>query len=268
MELTRKIHMDPGKAELWFDRAMVNAELKRRGGAVRDMAHALQLDPSLAGRAARKFSQYAGDPFVVDVLAPGGLAGRIACLLHAGEFEKAQLQAAAAISTATGDPNLLFLASQAAAALDDHEKVLFFAERCIAMDSQFTDAYFNLAHAQESLELHDKAISTYRAALALEDDHSSSIFNLILLLRRLGRHLDALEVEAVALTALPWLLVLRYKHAETLAILGRPEEALRQLEEIVMQDPGASGDIAENRHFARYISSPDWQSVIHCDHTI
>ncbi|MET7458648.1 hypothetical protein ABZT03_44015 [Streptomyces sp. NPDC005574] len=68
IRLFHKIHNHPEAAELWFERAMVKAELERQGSAVRNIANALQLNKSLAGRVKCEFSKYSGYPFVVDVL--------------------------------------------------------------------------------------------------------------------------------------------------------------------------------------------------------
>lgn len=166
------------------------------------------------------------------------------------------------------NPSLLFLASQAAAALDSYEAAISFAEKCITIDPDFTDAHFNLAFAHEALQHHEQALGSYRAALALEDDHESSAFNLILLLRRLDLHVEAAEVGGRTLAALPMALMVRYKHAETLAILGRPNDSLRELEKIVERDPAASKSVADNEHFAPYLEIQEWQLLIECDHIV
>jgi tetratricopeptide (TPR) repeat protein len=266
--LTEKLDQHPELAEAWFERALVNAELKRRGSAVRDMARALELDKDLIHRARCAFDKFSGDPFVVDILAPRSPAGIIVRLLLSGKFEEAQRRVTSAVAAAPEDPNFLFLASQTAAALDDYEGAALFARRCILVDPLFTDAHFNLGFSQETLELHAQAIDSYGTALSIEGDHTSSAFNLILLLRRLDRHSEALEVGTAALAAQPHSLMLRYKQAETLAILCRPEEAYAQLEEIVGRDPDASREISTNEHFSRYAEHPKWQSLILCPHVI
>jgi tetratricopeptide (TPR) repeat protein len=262
-----QILMDnPPEAEVLFERALINAQLRRRGSAVRDMARALALNADLIEQAKAQFALYADDPFIVEILAPQSPMSKVIRLLHSGKFQSAHRQLTSLLTAEPGNPSLLFLASLIAAALDEYEDAASFAARCIAVDPNFTDAHFNLAFAHEALLHHEQAISSYRTALTLENDHESSAFNLILLLRRLDRHAEAAAIGVKALAAQPMALMVRYKHAETLAILGRPDDALRELEKIVERDPAASKSVADNEHFAPYLEIQDWQLLIECDH--
>ena len=267
-QLTEALTGDPEDAEALFERALVNAELGRRWRAVRDMAQALDLDEELVARAKAEFASYADDPFIVQMLDPQCASAKVVELLHSEEFAKAEKALAPLLEEAPADPSLLYLASIAFAMLGAYDEAASFARRCIAADPRYTDAHFNLAHSLEALERHGEAIAAYQAALAIEDDHDSSAFNLVLLLRRLGRHEEARKVGAIALAAQPMALMLRYKHAETLAILKQPRDALSELAIVVEHDPKASRALPGNEYFAPYLADPAWKLLIECGHLI
>jgi tetratricopeptide (TPR) repeat protein len=267
-ELTRALADDPEDVEALFERALVNAELGRRGRAVRDMAQALDLDEELVARAKAEFAPYADDPFLVQVLDPQCASAKVVRLLHSEKFTKAKRALAPLLEQAPADPSLLYLASVASAMLGAHDEAVSLAHRCIAADPRYTDGHFNLAHSLEALGRHSEAIAAYQAALAIEDDHDSSAFNLVLLLRRLDRHEEARKVGTTALAAQPMALMLRYKHAETLAILKQPHDALSELAIVVEHDPNASRALPDNEYFAPYLADPAWKLLIECGHLI
>ncbi|MCA9594959.1 MAG: tetratricopeptide repeat protein [Myxococcales bacterium] len=156
----------------------------------------------------------------------------------------------------------LYLLSTVLAAAGDWDASLARADEGIALDATHTDCRFNRGAALDQLGRLEDAVSTYRAALEVDPTHTNVALNLVLLLRRLTRHEDALQVGATCLEHMPRARMLRYKQAESLAILGRSADARLELERVIRDDPNAIQAARQNPFFSKFADQREWKKTL------
>lgn len=254
----------PGAGPQYYERALEYLRRGRRSRAVRDLRAAFEWDSALVKRAKAEplFAPLLRDPFIAPSTAKGSPLAKAVGMLHRERFEDALSAAEALVKADAKDAPAWFVVSLATASLEEWERSLDAATRACEADPAFVDAHFNRGAAFEALGQDDEAMAAYRKALALEPDHDSSAFNLILVLRRLERHEDARAIGEATLRELPEAQMLRYKHAETFAILEDPDRALAQLAKLAELDPQCREAVPDNEHFAPYLTRADWTAFV------
>ncbi|MHC5114463.1 MAG: tetratricopeptide repeat protein [Planctomycetota bacterium] len=99
------------------------------------------------------------------------------------------------------------------------------------------DARYRAGNAALRARANEDAIHFYRAALAEKEDHAPTHSNLGMVLARVNDDQDALNHYARAVQLDGQLVNARYGYARMLHRLGRSDEAIAQLREVLRQDP-------------------------------
>lgn len=260
--LTARVLEHPSDADAWLARGKIALLLDRPASAGRDLRDALLERPALAAGLLAEHPELAANPFLVAQLAPEtALAAAVTALADERAADAlAELELAELLDRSNAAAE--FIASTALPMVGRDEEALHRAELAAALWPRFADAHFNVGSAYAEDGDDERAMVAYRRVLAIEPDHDSASHNLIVTLRQLDRLPEAREIGAPLRTLAPLAFIARYRHAETLVLLGALDAAREELAALLPCSEAARHALPDNEHFAPLLHRPDWKVLI------
>jgi tetratricopeptide (TPR) repeat protein len=146
--------------------------------------------------------------------------------LGRGDRERARALLSAAVEAAPGHAPAWFNLGGACDALGDTEGAIAAYERAVRAAPESPDGYVNLGNCYRKAERFDDALAAYEAALARDPAHPLALVSKGAVLAGCGRADEAVEVLERSIRAAPGLAIARRNLANALLQAGRLPQAL------------------------------------------